>query len=229
MSTIKNNELDEFVDSDGGIIGGDRNVTNNSEIETGPVQKPFNDYSNYEKGMSTTTDRATRYRQNIPWFAVYSYRGASGRGLPISEAEKTKIFTKKQMETKIKEDLVKKSNRDGEFRDKNYNSKIEKIIDTIEDTDLTKDQLEKIKTTILNKIKGNVSENKNVRTIKLTLTAGTLKRIKTTPVLKQMFHDNQLKNLKEGENVLTVNMTIWGKIKNMFGDDVQDITNQINN
>lgn len=155
MSTIKNNELDEFVDSDGGIIGGDRNVTNNSEIETGPVQKPFNDDSDYEKGMSTTTDRATRYRQNIPWFAVYSYRGASGRGLPISETEKTKIFTKKQMETKIKEDLVKKNKNDGDVQDKNYDIKTNKVIDMINDENLSDEQLEKLKKAVLDKINNN--------------------------------------------------------------------------
>ena len=57
MSITKNNEIkpkmDEFVDSEGGIIGGDRNATSDSEIETGPVDKPFNDYSDYEKGVST--------------------------------------------------------------------------------------------------------------------------------------------------------------------------------
>jgi predicted DNA-binding protein len=147
MRIIKKQEIEELVNSDGGAIGGDRNVTSNSEIETGPVQKPWNDDSDYEKGVSTTTDRATRYRQNIPWFAVYFYRGSGGR-----IHEKTTKLTKKQLEEEIKEDLVKKSKKDGEFRDKNYNPKIEKIIDTIEDTDLTKDQLEKIKKTILDKI-----------------------------------------------------------------------------
>ena len=72
-----------------------------------------------------------------------------------------------------------------------------------------------------------MNENKNVRTILLTLTAGTLKRVQTTPVFKTMFHNNQLKNLEVGENVLIVNMTSFGKIKNMFGDAVQDITNEI--
>jgi len=144
MRIIKKQDIEELVGSDGSMIDGDRNVTSNSEIETGPVQKPWNDDSDYEKGVSTTTDRATRYRQNIPWFAVYSYRGAGGR---IHEK-----LTKKQLEEEIKEDLVKKSKRDGEVLDKNYNSKIEKMIDTIEDGDLTKDQLEKIKKIVLDKI-----------------------------------------------------------------------------
>ena len=155
MSTIKNNQskppVDEFVGLDGGIISGDRNVTNDSEIETGPVQKPFNDDSDYEKGMSTTTDRAARYRQNIPWFAVYSYRGSAGRGMPVNE-NKRKTLTKKEIEHKIKEDLVKKSKRDGDMYDKDFDGKTEKIVDTICDMDLSDNQLEKIKKAVLDKI-----------------------------------------------------------------------------
>jgi hypothetical protein len=147
MRIIKKQEIEELVDSNGSTISGDRNATSDSEIETGPVQKPWNDDSDYQKGVSTTTDRATRYRQDIPWFAVYSYRGAGGR-----IHEKNTKLTKRQLEEEIKEDLVKKSKRDGEVLDKNYNVKIEKIIDTIEDGDLTKDQLEKIKKIILDKI-----------------------------------------------------------------------------
>jgi len=213
-------ELDEFVDSEGGIIGGDRNVSNDSEIETGPVQKPYNDDSDYEKGVSTTTDRASRYRQNIPWFAVYSYRGQSGRGLPVNETKK--VITKKELE----EDLVKKSKSDNEVLDKAYDKKTEKVLDVINDVDLTDSQLDRIKKAVLAKL--NIDEGLNVRRIKLNLNAGILKRIQTTPVFRTMFHDNQLKNLKVGENILTVNMTSWGKIRNMFGDEAQDITNQIN-
>jgi hypothetical protein len=148
----KKDELDEFINADGGIIQGDRNVTSNSEIETGPVQKPFNDTSDYEKGVSTTTDRATRYRQNIPWFAVYSYRSSSGRGLPINETGDSKIVTKNQIESKIKEDLVKKTKNDGEVRGKDYDVKTEKLIDMIEDDQLNDEQLKKLKTAVLNKI-----------------------------------------------------------------------------
>jgi hypothetical protein len=48
------------------------------------------------------------YRQNIPWFAVYSFGGSrSGRGI---RAENTnKIITKKNVEERV-EDLVKKVN-----------------------------------------------------------------------------------------------------------------------
>ena len=140
-------ELDEFVDSEGGIISGDRNVSNDSEIETGPVQKPYNDDSDYEKGVSTTSDRASRYRQNIPWFAVYSYRSQSGRGLPINEK---KVITKKELE----EDLVKKS-KNSEVFDKDFDKKTEKFLDVINDVELTDKQLDRIKQAVLSKLNKN--------------------------------------------------------------------------
>jgi hypothetical protein len=152
MVTTKKEDMNEFVDSEGGIIGGDRNVNNDSEIETGPVQKPFNDNSDYEKGVSTTTDRATRYRQNIPWFAVYSYRSTSGRGLPINE-NNPKIITKRELEEEIKEDLVKKNKIDREVWSKDYDNKIEKTVEMINDTELTDIQLNKLKDAVLAKLK----------------------------------------------------------------------------
>jgi hypothetical protein len=39
------------------LSGGVRNIVNNSEIETGPVDKQWGDDSYYEKGQSTTTDK----------------------------------------------------------------------------------------------------------------------------------------------------------------------------
>ncbi len=154
----KKQTVKEFVDSEGGIIGGDRNVSNDSEIETGPVQKPFNDNSEYEKGVSTTTDRAARYKQTIPWFAVYSYGASQGQHAvpndgPIEESKK--VFKKKDIESKIKEDLVKKSKNDGEVWSKNHDGKTDKVIDVIQDSDLTIDQLEKIKKVVLDKLTKN--------------------------------------------------------------------------
>ena len=74
MDTFNNKQISELVGGDITAGGGDRNVTNNSEIETGPVQKPFTDTSDYEKGVSTTTDKVTRrYSQDIPWFGVFTF------------------------------------------------------------------------------------------------------------------------------------------------------------
>jgi hypothetical protein len=62
ITTFKKSELNELVDVTSS--GGDRNIVNNSEIETGPVDKQWGDDSYYEKGQSTTTDKVFgNYRQ----------------------------------------------------------------------------------------------------------------------------------------------------------------------
>ena len=160
MATFKKKDLNELVGGDFSSGGGDRNVVSNSEIETGPVQKPYNDDSDYEKGVSTTTDRvAGRYRQNIPWFAVYSFGGTrTGPKVGFSN-ENSIVVTKKSVEEKI-EDLVKKS-KDTEVTDKNYNPKVSKLIDTIKDCELTDKQLEDLSKAILDK-KNNTKTTKNL-------------------------------------------------------------------
>lgn len=162
MNTFKKKDLNELVGGDMNSGGGDRNVTNDSEIETGPVQKPYNDTSDYEKGQSTTSDKVFgRYRQNIPWFAVYSFGGTrSGGSLKTNEEiEKTTIIKKKNVEEKI-EDLVKKS-KNSDVTEKGYNPKLSKIIDTIKDIDLTDSQIEDLSKVILDK-KNNTSKIKKL-------------------------------------------------------------------
>lgn len=140
----------ELVGGDMNSGGGDKPFNGNSEIETGPVEKPHNDNSDYEKGQATTGDRVFgRYRQNIPWFAVYSYGGTrSGGGIKTFESI---TVTKKSVEEKI-EDLVKKSNI-SDVTDKDYNPKVAKLINSIEDAELTEKQLEDLKKAIQNKQK----------------------------------------------------------------------------
>ena len=146
MATFKKKDLTELVGGDISAGGNDKATTNNSEIETGPVQKPYNDKSDYEKAQSTTTDRVFgRYRQNIPWFAVYAYGGArSVGGLNVRET-----FTKQSVEEKI-DDLVKKS-KSADVTDKNYNPKVSKVMDTINDVEMTEKQLEELEQAIKNK------------------------------------------------------------------------------
>lgn len=150
MSVFKKKDLIEMVGGDISAGGSDRNPVNNSEIETGPVEKPFNDDSDYEKGIPPTSDKIFgRYRQDIPWFAVYSFGGV--RNNATINTYESKVLTKKNVEEKI-EDLVKKS-KDVELTEKGYNPKISKLIDTINDTELTEKQLEDLKKAILNKQK----------------------------------------------------------------------------
>ena len=163
MATIKKVTLDELVGGDIFSSGNDRNVTSNSEIETGPVDKPFNDTSYYEKGMSTTTDKVFgHYRQNIPWFAVYSFGGtrAGGSQTMNTVTEKRTIIKKKSIEEKIN-DLVDKKKTDGEINKKDFNPKVENILQTIKYVDLTGEQLEELSKAIMDK-KNNPSKTKNL-------------------------------------------------------------------
>jgi hypothetical protein len=164
MATFKKKDLQELVGGDFTSAGGDRNVTNNSEIETGPVQKDFKDDSSFEKGVSTTTDKVFgRYRQNIPWFAVYSFGGSRTGGLPvnygINEENKNTIITKKSVEEKI-EDLVKKS-KSSDINSKDYNPKVEKVLDEISDLDLSEKQIEELLKALEYK-KNNPSKTRNI-------------------------------------------------------------------
>jgi hypothetical protein len=165
MATFKKKQLDELVGGDYTSNGGDRNATNNSEIETGPVQKDFKDDSSYEKGVSTTTDRVFgRYRQNIPWFAVYSFGGSRTGGLPINygqfnEENKNIILTKKTVEEKI-EDLVKRS-KSSDLNSKDYNPKVEKVLDEISELDLSEKQIEELLKALQDK-KNNPTKTKNI-------------------------------------------------------------------
>lgn len=148
MTILTKKQLSELVGGDMNSDGGDRNAISNSEIETGPVQKPYNDNSDYQKGMATTGDKVfDRYRQNIPWFAVYSYGSTRTAGNNI--ANETLKLTKNSVEEKI-EDLVKKT-KSNDVTEKDYNPKIAKIIDTIEDAEFTQKQLEALKKAIQNK------------------------------------------------------------------------------
>jgi len=150
---IDKKQLDELVGGDIFSDGGDRNQVKDKEIETGPVDKPFNDYSDYQKGKSTTTDKVfARYRQNIPWFAVYSFGGSTTGGLPMYYGQISKLSEDKKNISKneveeIIEDLVKKK-KTNDVTDKNYNPKVAKLVDTITDSDLTDDQLEQLKKAI---------------------------------------------------------------------------------
>lgn len=159
-------QLDELVGGDIYSDGGDRNQIKDKEIETGPVDKPFNDTSDYQKGKSTTTDKVfARYRQNIPWFAVYSFGGSATGGLPmyygqISKlSEDKKTMSKKELD-EIIEDLVKKK-QTNDVTDKNYNPKVAKLIDTINDSSLTDEQLEELSKVIQSK-KETKPKNKNL-------------------------------------------------------------------
>jgi len=159
MATFKKKQLYELVGGDVFSGGNDRNVTNDSEIETGPVQKPFDDTSDYEKGISTTTDRASRYRQEIPWFAVYSFGGTrAAGGVYVSETKNSTVIKKKTVEEKI-EDLVKKT-KSSDVWEKGSNPSLDKMIDSLKDLELNDKEIKELEKIIeLNKDKTGKPKN----------------------------------------------------------------------
>ena len=70
------------------------------------------------------------------------------------------------------------------------------------------------------------STNKNVRKVSLTLDASKVALIRRTPIFQQMFSKEQMSNLKEGDNILELNQTAWGKVSRQFGENAKDITNE---
>lgn len=162
MARFKKKQLDELVGGDIFSNGGDRNQVNNSEIETGPYDKSYDDDSYYEKNVSTTTDKVfARYRQNIPWFAVYSFGGSRTGGITINYGlnENNKVVKKKTVE-EIIEDLVKKG-KDSDVKPKDYNPDVEKVMDKIKDLELSEKQMEELIKAIHDK-KNNPKTNKNI-------------------------------------------------------------------
>lgn len=148
MKTLKKRELTELVGGDMYSDGGDKNILGDTEIQIGPVTVSYDNSSDYEPGMPPTSDKvANRYRQDIPWFAVYTYGGNDSTGM-IRTFE-SKVVSKKFVEEKI-EDLVKKT-KISDVTEKNYNPKVAKLIDTIENAELTDKQLEDLKKAIENK------------------------------------------------------------------------------
>ncbi len=153
MPIFKKKDLTELVGGDSNSSGGDKVTNSDSEIETGPVQKSFNDKSDYERGQSTTSDRVfQRYRQDIPWFAVYSYgsrRFGAGSSVTNEDEIKKNVLTKKTVEEKI-EDLVKRT-KVSDVTARDFNPKVDKLIDAIEGDEISDSQLEALKKAIQTK------------------------------------------------------------------------------
>lgn len=129
-------KLDELIDMDGTPIEGDINPSY-GDITTGPVPKSYDDTSNYEKGLPTTTDKMGTYAQPRSWWALYyGYGGTpySHGNKPISEAEMTEALVDK----KEPKDIVEKS------KDLDLEEKLKQIEDLISKSDLSKDDKEKM-------------------------------------------------------------------------------------
>ena len=163
MKRITKKQLDELVGGDFTSSGSDINIIGNREIQTGPIEKPYNDDSTYEKGISTFTDVVFgRYRQNIPWFAVYSFGGIRTGGITLNyglSENKKNILTKENIEELI-EDLVRKG-EDSDVKPKDYNPDVKKVMDKIKDLDLSEKEMEELLKALEEK-KNNPKKNNNL-------------------------------------------------------------------
>lgn len=138
-------KLDELIDMDGTPIEGDFNPSY-ADIQTGPVAKSYDDNSDYEKGISTTSDKIARYAQPRSWWALYyGYGGTpySHGNRPVSEGEMSEAL------------VDKKENKD--FVDKGSDSDIKNKLDRIEDLIKNSNLSDAAKDKMLNII--NDSEN----------------------------------------------------------------------
>jgi hypothetical protein len=70
--------IEELVDTDGSMIDGSVPDGDEMNIQTGPVQKPSNDFSTFEKGMATTTDKARMATsQGNTWMRAFTGLGGT--------------------------------------------------------------------------------------------------------------------------------------------------------
>lgn len=151
MAKFTKQKIEELIGGDMNSTGNDKPYNNDSEIETGPVQKAYNDNSDYKKGVSTTTDTVTNfYTQDIPWFAVYSYAGTHNKTGNVT-SESKRVISKNKVEEKVN-DLVKKT-ISPDITDKNTNPKVSKLLNTIINSDLTDSELESLEKTIKDKLR----------------------------------------------------------------------------
>lgn len=128
--------LDELIDMDGTPIEGDF-TPSYGDIQTGPVAKSFDDNSDYEKGISTTTDKMSRYAQPRSWWALYyGYGGTpySHGNRAVSEGEMSEALVDK----KDSKEIVEKGN-DSDIKDKL--DKIEDLIKSSNLSDAAKDKM----------------------------------------------------------------------------------------
>jgi hypothetical protein len=143
---MKNNNenvnINELVGGDIYSYSGDKPFNGTAEVETGPVQKAYNDFSDYEKGQSTTTDKVFgRYRQNIPWFAVYTYGGMRSNVGPITF--ESKIIKKRNVEETI--DNIVRRKKQNDLSPKDEDKTFKKMLELFDDIDLTDEQIKKLK------------------------------------------------------------------------------------
>lgn len=113
--------LEELVNLDGGEIEGDYTQTNDSQIQTGPVNKPFNDISDFIKGLPTTTNKLAQYVNPRNWWTLYlkGFGGRTGAGRVFEDSEHVEMNEEAtEAIKKLVRELLNKRNLDLDLVDR---------------------------------------------------------------------------------------------------------------
>ena len=128
-TVIESASIEEFVNDDGGIIGGDEKYNKGVDVKTGPINMPGDD-----KGMALTTNKHAANAiqpRNWWWSLTYGYgQGAKtgsnpvasnlGEGESIDEGE----ITAEQRMVKMVEDILSKKSNNTDIVKKGSNSDV---------------------------------------------------------------------------------------------------------
>jgi hypothetical protein len=110
-TVIETASIEEFVNDDGGIIGGDEKYNKGVDVKTGPINMPSDD-----KGLALTTNKhAANAIQPRNWWWSMSYGQSQGTGRgsanPIaSNLGESEITSEQRMRNMVEDILSKKFN-----------------------------------------------------------------------------------------------------------------------
>jgi len=138
MATFKKNEfknmvaestpIDEFVNDDGGIIGGDEKYNKGVDVKTGPINMPGDD-----KGLALTTNKHAANAiqpRNWWWSLTYGYgqgQGASVMASNLGESDsidESQLTSEQKMRKMVEDILSKKLNNNSDIVKKGRNSDV---------------------------------------------------------------------------------------------------------
>ncbi len=172
-TVVESTQVDEFVNDDGGIIGGDEKYNKGVDVKTGPINMPGDD-----KGVALTTNKHAANAiqpRNWWWSLTYGYGQGTGKGAtPIaSNLGESELTAEQRMRNMVEDIMTKKSNSAGIVKKKsnsdvNRNNipdieelsdsqmivvgKLDDLVDTINGLPLSPDELGIVVNRLVSKI-----------------------------------------------------------------------------
>lgn len=124
--------VSELVDLEGDFIQGNEKTHWDSEIKTGPINKPTDSDSDYVKGLSTTTDKQATYSNPRNWWSMLF--GSSNSVMTRPMMTEDEMNETEKLRSKIME-LLNTYSKDRSFVNKNADSGLNQIpsIDALDD------------------------------------------------------------------------------------------------